>query len=58
MKKVFLLATAAILFTGAAFADGGKKNKKKCAKAKTCCSKDAAAKKCCKDKAATATATM
>jgi hypothetical protein len=58
MKKVFLLATAAILFTGAAFADGGKKNKKKCAKAKTCCSKDKAAKKCCKDKAATATATM
>lgn len=62
MKKVFLLATAAMLVTGAAFADGGKKNKKKCVKSKTCCSKDMKAKKagCCKDKAAKAetTATM
>ncbi len=53
MKKVFLLATAALMVTSIAFADGGKKNKKKCAKAKTCCVKDAKAKKagCCKDKA-------
>lgn len=63
MKKVFLLATAALMVTGIAFADGGKKNKKKCAKSKTCCTKDAAkAKKagCCKDKteAVTTTATM
>ena len=55
MKKVFLLATAALFLTGAAFADGGKKNKKKCAKSKTCCSKDVAAKKCCNDKTAKAT---
>ena len=49
MKKVFLLATAALLFTGAAFADGGK-NKKSCAKGKSCCHKG-----CCnKDKAKTA----
>jgi hypothetical protein len=59
MKKVFLLATAALLVTGAVFADGGKKNKKKCAKSKTCCTKDASAKKagCCKDKAVKAEAT-
>ncbi len=37
MKKVFLLATAALLITGVSFADGGKK--KKCAKGKTCESK-------------------
>jgi hypothetical protein len=63
MKKVFLLATAALMVTGMAFAEGGKKkNKKKCAKSKTCCTKDASAKKggCCKDKAekAETTATM
>ncbi len=46
MKKVFLLASAAFLFAGAASAEGGKgKNKKKCAKGKSCCSK------CSKDKA-------
>jgi hypothetical protein len=44
MKKVFLLATAALLFTGAAFADHGKKGKK-CGKA-SCKS----GKKCCKGK--------
>lgn len=38
MKKVFLLATAALLVTGVTFADNGKK-KKKCAKGKSCCSK-------------------
>lgn len=51
MKKVFLLATAALLFTGA-FADGGKKKDKKCAKGKSCCSKSS--KSCCKDKSKTA----
>ena len=36
MKKVFLLATAALMITGVSLADTGKK-KKKCAKGKTCC---------------------
>lgn len=52
MKKVILLATAFMFVTGVALADKGKK-KKKCAKGKTCCTKDAkaeAAKACCKDK--------
>jgi hypothetical protein len=50
MKKFLLLATAALMVTGVALADNGKK-KKKCAKGKTCCSKDMAGKKsCCKDK--------
>ena len=35
MKKVFFLATAALLITGVTFAEKGKK--KKCAKAKKCC---------------------
>lgn len=53
MKKVFLLASAAFLFAGAASAEGGKgKNKKKCAKGMGCCNKSA--KSCCKDKATTA----
>jgi hypothetical protein len=52
MKKVFLLATAALLVTGVTFADNGKKSKK-CAKGKACCSKSTAEKKaCCKDKTA------
>jgi hypothetical protein len=47
MKKVLLLATAALLVTGVTFAEGGKK--KKCAKGKTCCNHSG---KCCsKDKA-------
>jgi hypothetical protein len=50
MKKVFLLATAGLLIASVSFADGGKKNKKKCAKGKSCCSKDKAAKSCSKDK--------
>lgn len=52
MKKLFYLATAALLFTGVSFAgDGEGKKKKKCAKGKTCCKKDDKAKKsCCKDK--------
>lgn len=51
MKKVLLLATAALLVTGLTFADNGKK-KKKCAKGKSCCSKTM--KSCCKDKSKTA----
>lgn len=52
MKKVFLLATAFLMVTGVAMADKGKK--KKCAKGKTCCSKDEkAGKACCKDKSKT-----
>ncbi|MFC4263327.1 hypothetical protein ACFOWM_10585 [Ferruginibacter yonginensis] len=53
MKRIFVLATAALLVTSAAFATGtdkGKGNKKKCAKGKSCCSKTTKA--CCKDKAA------
>jgi len=36
MKKVFLLATAALMIVGVSMADTGKK-KKKCAKGKSCC---------------------
>lgn len=53
MKKIILLATAFMFVAGVALADKGK-NKKKCTKAKTCCTKDAKAKStksCCKDKA-------
>jgi hypothetical protein len=48
MKKLLLLATAAFLVTGVAVAEKGKgkKNKKKCAKAKSCCSQSAAKKSC------------
>jgi len=52
MKKLFLLATAALLVSGVSFAETGKDKKKKCAKGKSCCSKTA--KSCCKDKAKTA----
>lgn len=45
MKKLFLLATAALLVTGVTFADNGKK-KKDCKK--SCCSKSG--KSCSKDK--------
>lgn len=51
MKKVLLLATAFMFVTGVALADKGKK--KKCAKGKSCCTKDAkakTAKACCTDK--------
>ena len=50
MKKIFMLATAAFLISGATFAteNGKKKNKTK----KASCSK---AKSCCKDKSKTAT---
>jgi len=53
MKKVFLLATAALLVTGVTFADNGKK--KKSTKGKTCSSKtDTGEKSCCKEKTKTA----
>lgn len=48
MKKIFLLATAGLLIASASFADGGKK--KKCAKGKSCCSKDKTVKSCSMDK--------
>jgi hypothetical protein len=53
MKKVLVLATAGLMFAGVALAHEGEKGKKKkCAKGKTCCSKEAKAKaSCCKDKA-------
>jgi hypothetical protein len=45
MKKIFMLATATFLFTGAAFAqEGGKK----CAKGKECCQKGSKDKEACK----------
>jgi hypothetical protein len=56
MKKVFLLATAALLVTAVTFADNGKK--KKCAKGKECCSKSMAGKKSCCSKDKTTTAKM
>ena len=58
MKKVFLLATAFLFVTGVAMADKGKK--KKCAKGKTCCTKETKTAKagCCKDKAKSTTASM
>ena len=48
MKKVLLLATAAFLVSGVAFAGTDKDKKKKCAKGKSCCSKNM--KSCSKDK--------
>ncbi len=58
MKKVLLLATAFLFVTGVALADKGKK--KKCAKGKTCCTKETKTAKagCCKDKAKSTTASM
>ncbi len=53
MKKVLLLATAALLVTGVTFADNGKKGKK-CKK--SCCSKSGKA--CSKDKEKEKTATL
>ena len=50
MKKLFLLATAALLVTGITFADNGKKKNK--AKGKTCCAKGE--KSCSKSKTKTA----
>lgn len=50
MKKVLLLATAFLFVAGVSLADNGKK-KKKCAKGKSCCTKEEkASKSCCKDK--------
>lgn len=58
MKKVILLATAFMFVSGVALADKGKK--KKCAKGKTCCTKESKTAKagCCKDKAKATTASM
>ena len=39
MKKVFLLATAAMLVSAVSFATPTQDKKKKCAKGKTCCKK-------------------
>jgi len=39
MKKLFLLATAFVLVSGASFANTDKGKKKKCAKGKSCCKK-------------------
>jgi len=50
MKKLFLLATAALLVSGVSFANTDKGKKKKCAKGKTCCQ----GKSCSKDKEKTA----
>jgi hypothetical protein len=47
MKKLLVLATAAFLFTGVAFAHEGGKDKKK-ASGKECCKKDANGKESCK----------
>ncbi|MBC7936003.1 MAG: hypothetical protein H7Y86_11690 [Rhizobacter sp.] len=53
MKKLFLFATAALMMGGVALAGTDKGKKKKCAKGKSCCTKEAKAEKksCCKDKA-------
>lgn len=50
MRKLFLLATLALVVTGTSFADNSKVKKKKCNK-KSCCIKTTKA--CCKDKATT-----
>jgi hypothetical protein len=51
MKKLFLLATAALLVSGVTFANNTDKGKKKkCAKGKSCCNKA----KACDKKAETA----
>jgi len=39
MKKIFLLATAAMLVSAVSFAGPTQDKKKKCAKGKTCCKK-------------------
>ena len=57
MKKMFLLATAALMVTGVTFASNEDKGKKKkCAKGKTCCKKEAKADKkaCCSKDSKTA----
>jgi hypothetical protein len=52
MKKVLLLATAALLVSGVSFANTDKGKKKKCAKGQSCCQKS---KSCSKDKDAKTT---
>ena len=51
MKKLFLLATAAMVFTSVTFAQENPKQKK-CAKGKACCNKSAVAEKAGKTKTA------
>ena len=54
MKKIFVFAAATLLVTGITFAENGK-DKKKTAKGKTCCAKNASGEKSCsKDKTKTA----
>ena len=53
MKKVLLLATAALLVSGVSFANTDKGKKKKCAKGKSCCQKSSS-KSCNKDAEKTA----
>ena len=55
MKKVLLLATAALLVSGVTFANADKGKKKKCAKGSSCCQK---AKSCGKEKSAEKTAEL
>ncbi|MEP6711331.1 MAG: hypothetical protein ABJA37_02890 [Ferruginibacter sp.] len=50
MKKILVLATAALMVTGVTFAEGGKGKKKSCTK--ECCKK--MGKSCSKDKTKTA----
>lgn len=55
MKKLFLFATAALMM-GAVAVAGDKGKKKKCAKGKSCCKKEAKAEKkaCCSKDSKTA----
>lgn len=48
MKKLLMLATAAFLVTGVAFACDGEGKKKECSKDKKACCKKGDSKKCCK----------
>jgi len=57
MKKLFLFATAALMMGGVALANNADKGKKKkCAKGKSCCKKEAKAdkKSCCSKDSKTA----
>ena len=54
MKKIFILATAAFLFTGVSFAQDKKGDKSCCKKGSSACCKDKAEKATAKSKAATA----
>lgn len=56
MKKILMLATAAFLFSGVAFAQD--KTEKKCAKGKDCCKKEGKDASCHKDAKAKETKTV